>query len=262
MACAGNPTKCSGHGTCNTMSQLANERKVNGEWALTTYGNIPNDPFRWDYDMIYGCICDEGYFGYDCSKRACPTGDDPEVGWEPGQEQKHEVQLLRCRAEGGTAKLYFRTKTTESIPWNADVTALKAALVALTSITDLEVTYSSGITFCTTANTNVVTVKFTQELGDVPTMKVFYQDAKENALLTHTSDEPLLEVAADGAGFSTFTSIKGTLQNLECSGRGTCNTDLGVCTCDNGFASSDGNAQQGQRGDCGWKVPWGTGSVE
>jgi hypothetical protein len=37
---------------------------------LTTYT-------LWDAHKIYGCICDEGYYGFDCSLRYCPIGDDP-----------------------------------------------------------------------------------------------------------------------------------------------------------------------------------------
>lgn len=45
----------------------------------------------WDEDMLYGCLCDSSWevglgagqrrdaewFGYDCSMRHCPSGDDP-----------------------------------------------------------------------------------------------------------------------------------------------------------------------------------------
>lgn len=33
------------------------------------------------------CDCDEGYSGYDCSERICPTGDDP-GSWD----QESEIQ--------------------------------------------------------------------------------------------------------------------------------------------------------------------------
>jgi hypothetical protein len=31
----------------------------------------------WDADKIYGCVCDEGFEGHDCSLKSCPKGDDP-----------------------------------------------------------------------------------------------------------------------------------------------------------------------------------------
>jgi hypothetical protein len=32
---------------------------------------------EWDADMNYGCVCEEGWTGYDCSLKQCPFGDDP-----------------------------------------------------------------------------------------------------------------------------------------------------------------------------------------
>jgi len=47
--------------------------------------------------------------------------------------------------------------------------------------------------------------------------------------------------------------IKGTKENLECNGYGYCNPDIGMCTCIDGYKSSDGNGNEGHRGDCGYK---------
>ena len=42
-----------------------------GEGPVYTYLS------NWDAEMMYGCNCDHGIFGPDCSLRSCPTGDDP-----------------------------------------------------------------------------------------------------------------------------------------------------------------------------------------
>ena len=31
----------------------------------------------WDAEITYGCKCDPGYMGADCSQRYCPSGFDP-----------------------------------------------------------------------------------------------------------------------------------------------------------------------------------------
>ena len=71
--------QCSGHGNCLSMAQLAEAYTDNGVTTAFTYGADPNDALRWDYASIYGCNCDLGYEGYDCSLRSCPTGDDPKT---------------------------------------------------------------------------------------------------------------------------------------------------------------------------------------
>lgn len=48
-------SSCSGHGQCITMSMLAEEAlDDNGVDADYTYGDTPNDPLTWDYDMVQG----------------------------------------------------------------------------------------------------------------------------------------------------------------------------------------------------------------
>jgi hypothetical protein len=253
MVCPGQGT-CSGHGRCLSQGQLANFALVNGDLAYTTYGMVPNDPLRWDYDMVQGCLCDPGFEGHDCSQRSCPRGDDPETGFDAPDRQVHETQLLRCTADGGSAVLYFRTHYTAPIPFDADRVALRAALLELDSITDALVTYSSGAQFCDPAGANVVSVTFTQELGELPAMQAFATG--NGATLTLTSSSPTLEVAVHGTPLGGLSSVTGTMENIECSGRGICDYSTGTCNCFKGFGSSDGNLGVGNRGDCGWRIPW------
>ena len=58
------PNDCSGHGKCENVAKAA------ADDYLTVYE-------LWDRDILYGCTCDPGYSGVDCSLRLCPVGVDP-----------------------------------------------------------------------------------------------------------------------------------------------------------------------------------------
>lgn len=55
---------CSGHGTCETISTLA-DNDFNNIYKL------------WDEQATLGCLCDGGYTGSDCSEKICKYGADP-----------------------------------------------------------------------------------------------------------------------------------------------------------------------------------------
>lgn len=55
---------CSGHGTCETIKQI----------AAADNGNIYE---LWDEKATMGCVCDAGYYGADCALRECKYGADP-----------------------------------------------------------------------------------------------------------------------------------------------------------------------------------------
>lgn len=70
MACGGGlESPCNGHGRCMSMSELALWAEDNGDATDYTYGLDPNNANTWDAHRIFGCMCDVGYSGYDCSLR-------------------------------------------------------------------------------------------------------------------------------------------------------------------------------------------------
>jgi hypothetical protein len=52
--------------------------------AAVLNGEVYND---WDGDQVMGCVCDEGFFGWNCEEILCPLGDDP------GTTGTREVQV-------------------------------------------------------------------------------------------------------------------------------------------------------------------------
>ena len=53
---------------------------------------------------------------------------------------------------------------------------------------------------------------------------------------------------------ASLTSVTGTKEYVECSGRGLCLNATGTCSCFAGFASSDGFGRVGTRADCGHRL--------
>ena len=79
------PNDCSGHGTCETIKELA-EDKEDGDLAedsltaigmgdLSGVGNLKYE--LWDKTLTMGCKCDPGFTGPDCSLKLCRYGVDP-----------------------------------------------------------------------------------------------------------------------------------------------------------------------------------------
>ena len=112
--------------------------------------------------------------------------------------------MLCTETAQSTFQLTFRGATTSNIDSHATESEVKAALEALSTIGEVEVTFSSGVEACTTGSTNTMSILFVTELGDLPALTATVTDP---ALITS------IVVDTDGTG----TSLMGTVENVECS---------------------------------------------
>ena len=60
------PNQCSNHGSCQTEARF----------VLTGAGPSGANYAGYEKDQQYGCKCDNGYRGPDCSQVECPSGPD------------------------------------------------------------------------------------------------------------------------------------------------------------------------------------------
>mmetsp|Transcript_20841 Transcript_20841/g.63443 ORF Transcript_20841/g.63443 Transcript_20841/m.63443 type:complete len:684 (-) Transcript_20841:2166-4217(-) len=230
------PQDCNFHGQCVSMREAAQLAETNGELTPVVYGSDPNNAATWDADRIFGCACDVGYTGYDCSEKTCPHGDDPGT-----DADVNEIQTFTCQAVSGTFTVSFRQFTTGAIAYDATVADLTTALEALDTINTVSVSYSVGASLCTSDSSNVVSVEFLSPHGDLPQM---------------TTDTALLfDAAGTAPTMGVATSQTGTTEEVECSNRGICDRATGVCKCHYGYSSSNGYGGQGETGDCSYRNP-------
>merc|ERR1719486_1742589 len=67
------PNECSGHGVCQSLEKFASDYKPYD----TTQDVTAEYDTAWDAKYQYGCKCDDGFRGPDCSEIECPSTKDP-----------------------------------------------------------------------------------------------------------------------------------------------------------------------------------------
>ena len=105
MGCVrkGSEPSCSGHGSCLSMRELAlHHENAGGSPLPIAYGSDPNGAATWDADRIFGCLCDDGFEGFDCSLRTCPAGTDSRTCSDRGICD-HETGKCKCFAGWGSS---------------------------------------------------------------------------------------------------------------------------------------------------------------
>jgi hypothetical protein len=158
--------------------------------------------------------------------------------------QVNEKQTISCTSVQGSAginpaasafTITYRGATTREIKYNDPLTTVATYLNALTTVTSVTVTGEAGGACLATSGQpgpKSIEVEFTGDFGDLPLVTVTRMNTLDQLTI--------------------MESQKGTKENLECSGRGVCDTVAGTCTCADNFASGDGAGNAGQRGDCGF----------
>jgi len=210
---------CSGHGICRNIVDKTN--------SLSTTAKM--DYQLWDGLKNQACVCDPGYAGVDCRERLCPKGADP---LDDGKV--YEVQTVTVGVTGtpgGTFKLSYtdvfgETWVTTAITLgttdnSADVkTALKG--IPNSVIEDVGVTWADY----NTGKGGVYTVTFTHNAGNLNLIEV------DGSAVTGTY-----------TAVATAKTTPGTTVAQECSGRGLCDYETGVCKCFRGYRLDDCSSQ-------------------
>jgi len=155
----------------------------------------------------------------------------------------------------GSFALQFREQITGDIPFNANSATVKQALESLSTITSALVTFSTGSAACTSSlSGNIMQITFVSELGILPCLQFLNWNVIDFINGNGAGGSGQIKIGCRGATLGGLTSIVGTRENAECSNHGACNRDLGICTCDLFYASSDGFGNPGVRGDCGYRL--------
>jgi hypothetical protein len=177
--------------------------------------------------------------GRTCSQAFCPRGDNPFTWGE------NEVQEINCSAptRGAFNLTFGLSNVSVRIPWHATASELELKLETLPTLRDVRVWYANSSTpgenetIC--GQDQLAYVEFISDRGDVP------------MLVATTSPYSQIRL-------NISEVRKGTKENVECSGNGLCNRDVGVCNCLDGFASSTETntrklGEYGERGDCAFR---------
>lgn len=129
---------------------------------------------NWDADKIQGCLCDQGWEGYDCSRRSCPKGKDPN---DPETKYtKEEVFYLQCQANSGYFSILVLGHYTEPIPFDADPGYLKFALESLPNVGRVAVIIAADSTglpeVCSSSEVVTTSIQFLDHFGSRPPILV------------------------------------------------------------------------------------------
>jgi hypothetical protein len=215
------PNACSGHGVCRNMQDV----------TRGLAGNAATDYQLWDGLKNQACVCDPGYQGVDCHERRCPRGADPLVDTDVYEIQAVDIGTT-AGAIGGTFQLKYTDVFGEDWTTSAIATAnnggadnVKNALKAIPNSVIQDVTVTVAAT-AKGGQGSTYSITFTNNAGNLPALRCDVTSA--------TGTNIACTIAQTTAG---------TAVDKECSGRGLCDYETGLCKCFRGYRLADCSSQ-------------------
>lgn len=277
---------CSGHGWCLSIAEIADSQGGYryGGWFDPSGKDIKNFiPSEWDAHKVYQCVCSNavlnspyphfksaptvgpsalisgisvgktpmpGWFGYDCSQRSCPYGDNTDRR-HSFQGAKQEIQRVLCI---GTSSASFQLTLwgfpSKTITGGMSAKEIKDAIEWIRPVVNVSVLFSANLTDDDWGGGFGLGGKACTNLAGIDTSSAGFYVYFDQL----TGPIPKFGVIANGATpVSVYEEQKGSSLNLECSGgdAGVCNRETQTCECSESYVSSDGIGNIGNKGDCG-----------
>ena len=212
---------------------------------LLTGVRTPFDYSLWDADKHQMCVCDAGFSGIDCSERSCPRGNDPLTPttsrWCGGTDCVNEIQTFRLSSAGPTTYRFSFTDTRNNTHIaHATINTLTNA-PGIVPLAQRE-THIAG----PSSNAGIIMNALRSIPGGALQLVEVsaVDDASDGGALQRTFEVtflgfsgpqyPIVISPVVGSGqVQTDPSVKsiGSYEDIECSGRGLCDSSAGLCKC-------------------------------
>lgn len=229
------PNDCSGNGVCISLHE-AGQLKDDIQFVRQVEYTL------WDQSLIYGCYCDRGFTGHDCSQRLCEYGDDPMTT----TAEVDEIQVVDCTCAGvcsGSFYLQYEDRVTSAISFDASAATVGTKLEALSNLNQVTVSLTGGTEVCDSDGASLA-ITFTHNAGDLPKLRIL-----QGTLASSTGVLSIQVLHSGQTSIHSVVSQTGTKERVVCNGRGTCDSTTGLCSCLTGFSASDGSGSQGSLSD-------------
>lgn len=226
------PNDCNGHGVCQSNVKFAQDATIalqpedfDAAGLNADFDYLISYDLAWDSDLHFGCKCDVGYRGADCSQVECPSDTDPLDDFCRETENLLYIEFIDAltfyessegtlhpqqRPLGNRMQMFNEYYSPESMDSSAEG-APKECLYGETVYYDNAANKASG------DSTRAVIADLAGNNGDLD------------------SDGVEIDLCIYGEYCGGATS------GQPCSGRGLCNYEDGTCNCFSGYG---GNACQ------------------
>lgn len=219
------PNDCNGHGICQSNVKFAQDATIAlqpEDFAVAglnaDFDYLISYDLAWDSDLHYGCKCDVGYRGADCSLVECPSDADPLDDFCRETENLLYVEFV------DTFTYYEATEGT----LHPQEQPLGNRMQMFNEYYSPEV-LSDGV------------AQGEPQACEYDTSRQYFDNAVDHAAITETN----AIISSEGLGLGALciygNYCGGSSSGQPCSGRGLCNYEDGTCDCFSGYG---GNACQ------------------